>query len=464
MSAVARSNVYLSRSFDGRAIVICAFSAATITLGAVAVYSPKYALGAVAVAALIGLAFWRLPLGIAAFTVLTFPEHLPGALGAGATVAKPLGAILAFVWIATVVAHPRSNSLLSRDLPVAFWVIVAFVVLAATSALWAPDQAQLRYQLGRLVQAAVFLLVVYTAASTRKGFRTIIWAFLVGSVVTAAYSIATGSYDSGRLSGIFDPNYFAAELIPAILVSFFIFISHSGRTRAVAGSVLVFDIVAFSLTQSRGGIAGLAVGLVAAVAFAGRARPRAIAGVLVVLAAGMGYYFAFAPYHVQSTFSSSLAGASSGRADEWRIALRMFENHPVDGVGLGNFIAVEPSYSTQTVNLNFVNLVVTRPLVAHNSYLEVAAELGLGGLALFVSILGIVTHRARRVLSSLGALLDGTEFYARGLVAGAIGMFAAYFFLSGQYEKQLWLVLGLLASVSALGRKLASADTQPSAG
>jgi len=38
------------------------------------------------------------------------------------------------------------------------------------------------------------------------------------------------------------------------------------------------------------------------------------------------------------------------------------------------------------------------------------------------------------------------------VLAGAIGMFVAYAFLSGQYEKQLWLVLGLVASIPALAR------------
>ena len=129
----------------------------------------------------------------------------------------------------------------------------------------------------------------------------------------------------------------------------------------------------------------------------------------------------------------------------------MFRNHPFGGVGLGNFVVLEPSYSTQTFNLSFVNLVVTRPLVAHNSYLEIAAELGLGGVALFIAILGLVAYRARRALRALASSGDSLEFYARGLFAGAVGMFVAYIFLSGQYEKQLWLVLGLLAAVGVRG-------------
>jgi O-antigen ligase len=452
MAEVADPRLGLSElSWEPSALIaLCA--ATTVALATVAVYSPKYALGAIAAAAFLALALWRLAFGVAVFAVLTFPEHLPGTLGAGATVAKPLGVVLVLAWIVTVVARPRSSRLMPRDMPAAFWATCAFLALAAASALWAPNLGQVAYEMGRLLQVAALFLVVYTAVSTRRDFRIIVWSFLVGSVVTAAYSIATGSYGAaGRLSGIFDPNYFAAELIPAIVVGFFLALTKNGRTRIFAAIVVAFDMVAFALTQSRGGIIGLCVGLIAAGVVAGRARPRVIAAILIIAAIGIGYYVAFAPYHVRNTFSGSLSGASSGRADEWRIAARMFRNHPFGGVGLGNFVVLEPSYSTQTFNLSFVNLVVTRPLVAHNSYLEIAAELGLGGVALFIAILGLIAYRARRALRALASSADSLEFYARGLVAGAVGMFAAYIFLSGQYEKQLWLILGLLAAVSVRG-------------
>jgi hypothetical protein len=40
----------------------------------------------------------------------------------------------------------------------------------------------------------------------------------------------------------------------------------------------------------------------------------------------------------------------------------------------------------------------------------------------------------------------------RGLIPGAIGMLTSYFFLSAQWEKQLWLMLALLAAASAASR------------
>lgn len=438
-------------------------AAAAPLFGALAVYSPKYALGGLAFAALMALAFWRLAAGVAVFTVLTFPAHLPGSIGVGATVAKPLGIVLILAWLAVIGGRRASAQLITRDRPTLFWVVTTFVVFAAASALWATDVTQTRFQLSRLVQVALFMFVVYTAASTAASFRTVVWGYLAGSVVAAVYSIATNSYGqtNGRLSGIFDPNYFAAALIPAIIVScYLVLTSVSRRTRLVGLAVFGIDCVAFALTQSRGGIAGLAVAFLVAIVFAGRARPRIVVVVLGVLAVGLIYYVVARPAHLAGSFSGTLASASSGRSDEWKIALRMLADHPAGGVGLGNYVVLEPSYATHSFNLNFAPIVVSDPRVAHSAYLQIAAELGLVGLALFVAIIVLVILMSARALPSFASHASGLEFYSRGLVSGAIGMFVAYAFLTAEYEKQLWLVLGMLASTPALAKRAAQGDRE----
>jgi O-antigen ligase len=436
----------------GTAVAAAAVAAA---LGAVAVYSPRHALEALLACALAALVVWRLPLGIAAFAVLTFPAHLPGSLGIGATLAKPVGAAIVLAWLAQAATRRGELRLLPRDRPALFWAALAFVAFGGTSILWASDGGQTRLELGRLVQVLLLLVVTYTAASSRAGFRTVVAGFLAGSAITSAYAIASGSYaPTGRLAGLFDPNYFAAELIPAILVCLFALVATDARrVRLAALAVGTLDLVAFVLTQSRGGLLGLAVALLAAVALAGRARPRVLCLVLVLAACGLGYYVAYAPAHVAGTFTSGLTSASSGRSDEWRIALRMLSGHPLMGVGLGNYTVVEPTYAPQTIDLSFVRFVVTDRLVAHSTYLEVAAELGAVGIGLFLAILAVPTALATRALRRLAERLHPLEFEVRGLLAGALGMFAAYAFISAEYEKQLWLVLGLLAAVPALAAR-----------
>jgi len=421
-------------------------------LGALAVYSPRYAVAAVVLAAVVALVFWRLAAGVIAFTILTFPEHLPGWLGAGATVAKPLGVVLAASWGAMIIAKRGALRLLPQDRPAISWTVIALVSLATTSSAWATDFGQVRYELPRLVQVAILLYVVYTVASTPRTFRAIIWAYLAGSVITATYAIATGSYLSGgRLAGLFDPNTFAAEIMPALAVSSFLLLTpRRTRIRMLAALVLAVDLLAVALTQSRGGIVGLTAALVAGIALAGRARPRVVVGVVLVVAIGVGYYFEYAPAQVRARFSHISSQNTAGRSDEWRIALRMFADHPVTGVGLGNYPSVEPQYATHSLNLQFVRYVVQLRLVAHNTYLETAAELGAGGLAMLLALLGFTLVPATRALARFEAAGDDLEFYARGLVVGAVGMLTAYVFISAEYEKQLWLVLGLLATLPTL--------------
>jgi O-antigen ligase len=434
-------------------VVITTAAGAAALLGAIAVSSPKAALLALVAAGFVVVAMSSLPLALAGLVVVMFPEHLPGSIGAGATLAKPVGALLVIAWAAALLTRRGALPLLPREQPLLFWAIVGLLLFACVSILWAPAPSETRSALGRLLLVVALAVVTYTAASTRSGFRTVIYGYLVASVVTSLFSIASGAYSvAGRLSGLFDPNFFAAELIPAIVIACFLFVTTgSTRTRWLVAGVAVVDLVAFVLTQSRGGIVGLAVALLAAVVFAGRARPRLLALLLVVIAGALGYYFGYRPAHVfRSAPTGGLSALSSGRTDEWRVALRVISGHPVGGVGLGNYRAVEPAIATQTLNLGFVHYIVTFRQLAHNTYLQMAAELGLLGLALYLFLLLLPLRHAAAALPRLERAPPEIEFQARGLVAGAVGMLAAYVFLSAGLEKPIWLVLGLLACIPAL--------------
>lgn len=451
MYGEARSRL-IPGSTSSNAVIVAASGAAAL-LAVVAVNSPKYAVLALLAAAFVALAMSRLALAVAAFIVLTFPDHLPGSFGAGATLAKPVGALLVLAWGAIVLTRRARLPLLPQSRPLLFWAIVGLLLFGCVSILWAADPSQTRLGLERILLNAALLVVVYTAASTRSGFRTIVNGFLVGSVITSVYSIVTG-YNQ-RLAGIIDTDYFAAQLIPAIIIACFLFVTAgSRRARWLYAAVAGVDLVAFVVTQSRGGIVGLAVGLFSAVVLAGRARARIFALVLALLAVGFGYYFGYKPAHVfgGDTTRGGLNGATSGRLDLWRVALLIFQSHPFGGVGLGNFQTVEPSYATQTVNLTLVRQIVKEQLVVHNTYLQLAADLGLVGLGLFLAILALPLRLAARALRRLELELNELEFHVRGLLAGTIGMLIAYAFLSAEFEKPLWLVLGLLASVPALLR------------
>jgi hypothetical protein len=79
----------------------------------------------------------------------------------------------------------------------------------------------------------------------------------------------------------------------------------------------------------------------------------------------------------------------------------------------------------------------------------------LFGAALLIAVgLG---SRACRLLHREGKA--ELEILTRGLLIGGCGMLVAFAFLTAQYEKQLWIVLGFLLVAHALARAPPSRET-----
>jgi O-antigen ligase len=105
---------------------------------------------------------------------------------------------------------------------------------------------------------------------------------------------------------------------------------------------------------------------------------------------------------------------------------------------------------------------VDTPKVAHNTYLEVFAELGIVGIVAFVGIVGGALWKAPDAIRTFMRSGDfSNEALARGLLVGLAGMLAAYLFVSGQYEKQLWLLVGLTAALPSVARAGSGTSREP---
>jgi hypothetical protein len=127
----------------------------------------------------------------------------------------------------------------------------------------------------------------------------------------------------------------------------------------------------------------------------------------------------------------------------WAEALAMWREHPILGVGLGQFN--EYHY-----------------LTAHNSYLLPLAELGLPGMVLFTIIfylsakIPIVALR-RGTPTTLSLATSGGECAvvapAMGLTAAFAGLAVGMFFLSFTYHYVLWIYIGLSGALYAAVRR-----------
>ena len=141
----------------------------------------------------------------------------------------------------------------------------------------------------------------------------------------------------------------------------------------------------------------------------------------------------------------------------------MWEDNPVNGVGLNNFVVHSADYVREPGNLENTVLVVERPHVPHNTYLQILAETGVVGLVLFVAFCAGCVRAAllaaRRFEArgewALGAL-------ARGVVVATASILAASMFLSAATDKRLWILLAFGPVLLGLANRTTS--NSPAAG
>jgi O-antigen ligase len=152
------------------------------------------------------------------------------------------------------------------------------------------------------------------------------------------------------------------------------------------------------------------------------------------------------------------------RSELWLVAWRMSQDHPLIGVGLNNFSGEAGNYVRRPGTLRNVELIADRPLLAHNSFLEVQADTGLIGLVMYVgfslSCLGAALAAARRFEARAERSLAELS---RATAVAIIAMLSASVFLSIATDERTWLLLALgptlLGIASRGGRDAAPAPS-----
>jgi O-antigen ligase len=433
-----------------------------VALGAGAVYSPRFVVAATLGVAFVVVALRSLIGGLVLFTILIFFEGIPSLTSSGITFAKLGGMVLAGSWLLHVTNRERAASVLVRDHPLLGSLAVLLVGWTFISLSWADNVGVAAGDAFQIAQEMLFMFIVYSAISEPRHLRWLLWAFIGGATFTALVGLKATPPDrysavgEERLGGgIGDPNYLAAFLVPAIVFALFMFAARRGIfQRWLLMSSIVICSLALFRTESRGGLVASGVVLVVAVFLSGPVRFRSMVLISTVASFGVFYFTLVAPPEALARITEFRANQGSGRVDLWEVAVQVFRDHPLIGVGAGNFRVVEPAYAITDINLRSTHLVVDLTKVVHNTYLHLLTEIGLIGLALFVSIIVAALALGMRAIKEFSEQRDSEmEILARGLVVGTIGMLAAFFFISAQHEKQLPLLLGAIAALSGICRR-----------
>lgn len=427
------------------------------SVGLLAGIDPRLAIAAALSLGFLLLVIGDLYVGLILFTLLNFAAQVPTVAGPGLSFAKIAGLLLAISWVATLATRNDAKSDFMSAHPVPTYVVVLFLSWAAVSQLWAEDSGEALTAFTRLALNAVLFLIIFTAVRTPNQAIGFVAAFVAGASLDALYGILFASSDpasSSRLeSSITNPNELATILVMALVLSFGLAVALKDIPLARLGALGAGALctAGIFLTGSRGGLVALAVAVAAFLLVGARWRGRFLLVVAAVAVAGVGYFNYVASPEIRSHVSN--VGSGTGRLDLWTVGWRMVEEEPLHGVGAGNFPVSSVHYLLEPGAIERADYIVGSPKVAHNTYLELWAELGIVGLALFLCVAGFCLLSALRAARSFARQGDARmEVIARAAFVALAALLAADFFGSRLANKEIWLLFGLAPALLAIAR------------
>lgn len=385
-------------------------------------------------------------------------------------------------------------------------LMVAFLCVLLLASLGAPDKDIALYRVFTYATEGVLLYwLIINVVTTRSALRSVTWSLLAAGTFLAALSIyqtvtrsyeqqfggfaerklqfeykreidlaagasGDGLYRADRAEGPQVGNNRYAQIMLVLLPLAVLRLRRSRRLRsryyamAAGGMILVGGI---ALTYSRGGLLALMVVTCAAVLVNWiRLRHLLMAGVaaalLVPIASPNVFNRVSTLTEITNLSDPSTDGALRGRATEMLAGLHAFADHPILGVGPGQY---EPYFSViyqQLPDIKFRDIQKGRR--AHSLYVEMAAETGILGLITFLLIPFVLLRqlwRAHRRLATRDPELSDT---AAALWLGLVGFLFSAMFLSHAFERYYWLLVALAgAALYIIRTHEAAAASRPAA-
>ncbi|HET8840643.1 MAG TPA: O-antigen ligase family protein, partial [Ktedonobacteraceae bacterium] len=314
--------------------------------------------------------------------------------------------ILALGWLMSWVLPPSMGGPRDREkgriplyLLLALMVLIGVMILSITVAV--SRQHSLK-EIFKWLEFFVLFLLGSQYMRTRRQVWTLAAFIIAGALSQALYGYMQAFFGLGpqsfvrnfslRIYGTFDqPNPYAGYLNMALTITLAITIlGRNWLTRILAGITTCVIGGAFYLTQSRGGQVALGAALIFIILMGMppiRVWMRIVIIGIFTLIGGMisgiiPLYLFNQLNHFLGLTGISLSApnpqdySTAERLAHWIAGLRMFEAHPVLGIGIGNYPDVYANY--------YITIFSNSLGQAHNYYINIAAETGAIGLVAYL--------------------------------------------------------------------------------
>lgn len=423
-------------------------------------------------APLIGLLLFTHPILGLSILIFTLPieELIPG-IGS-ATGTRLLGMVVFGAWMFRKLFLLESwRPLIKTPLAQAG---AAFLLLILASSIWADDPSLVLPGLFTQVQLFFFFLIIVDLVNSWKRADLLARLLLISGLIAALstmyqyFVLGFKRAGDGISGGI---NYTACILVTLMPIAFYLLrVQKRGWWKVLSILYIGLGTIAVGVTFSRTSYILLLLVFVANYWESIRGRSgRSWILVLTVLALFLPLLVpqeaiterveTISP--VLEQWIGSLEGSAEiadTRAYSWRVGLEMFKQYTLTGVGFNNYGTLFLAYQ---VEIPGSPQMFDKPRSPHSSFIGIASELGLFGIALWVSILVI----ALRFLISAGVALKKQKSYDHFYFVQAAGYMILLQVLYGwalnsHMNKIFWLILGMTAVVKILSPAIEESESE----
>jgi putative inorganic carbon (HCO3(-)) transporter len=358
------------------------------------------------------------------------------------------------VAVLTLVAFCITQLRLERRLtalPLEIKLVLALSAVALISAPEGVDPAHSYSVFSDLYIKPVLMLIVMVNAIRNAKRLHLLLQLVIAAGIFVSYSAISAfrrgefSIEGYRVKGnlgatLSDPNDTALFLVMMIPIAIaFMLASREKLPKIIYGLGAAIMVGAVLVTYSRGGFLALTFASAFLCWKMFRRSPVTTASfVVIVLTSALFMLPSNYSDRISSIFGGDSRGSASARKNLLERSIKVASENPLIGVGMGNF----PQFSI-------------RGQVSHNSYTQVAAEMGLPALAIYLAFLLAPIRRLNRIERETKNVSSQIEykhiyFLSLGLQASLIGFMIGSFFLSVAYYWFIYYLVGYAVCLSRI--------------
>jgi probable O-glycosylation ligase (exosortase A-associated) len=349
------------------------------------------------------------------------------------------------------------------------WLMVALAVLVSVSV------ALTRYEITeRVINFYVDFLKILAVAmlttalvNTQERLRILVWTVALSfgffGIKSGLWGVLTGGARPilrGPGGLLQDNNDFSLALTMNIPFLFYLGLSEPQKwMRRGMIAAMGLTIVTIVLTHSRGGFLAMSATLAV---ITWRSRNRVIGFTLAGIALLL--FLLLLPQGARERLGTLKKvqddSSAQARLKSWGIALQMIRDNPVTGVGFQNYRSAYGKYDPSPVLVG--GQVLT--FVAHNSYLQIAAESGLPALGVYLTLIGSSFLLLRRIrLLALARFHTGWILnYVRMFEASLAGFVIGAIFINRAHFDFIYHLIAIIVAFAMLARReLVSEEAYP---